>query len=116
MRSDPDGARKVILATNIAQTSLTVEGVTTVVDGGWVRVAAYDLASGANRLVTRRISRAAADQRALPCTSAFRCTCRGPTPTTQLDLLALSSEAVSPGRHWSFWYLENDSNDSKIMV
>lgn len=64
LRPDPDGARKVILATNIAQTSLTVEGVTTVVDGGWVRVAAYDLASGANRLVTRRISRAAAEQRA----------------------------------------------------
>jgi len=64
LRADPDGLRKVILATNIAQTSLTVEGVRTVVDGGWVRVAEYDLASGADRLVTRRISRAAADQRA----------------------------------------------------
>lgn len=64
LRPDPDGLRKVILATNIAQTSLTVEGVRVVVDGGWARVAEYDLASGADRLVTRRISRAAADQRA----------------------------------------------------
>ena len=59
-----DGRRKVILATNIAQTSLTVEGVTTVVDGGWARVARFDLGSGANRLETQRVSRASADQRA----------------------------------------------------
>lgn len=62
----PDAAarRKVILATNIAQTSLTVEGVHTVVDGGLVRVARFDLAAGANRLDTERISWASADQRA----------------------------------------------------
>ena len=59
-----DGIRKVILATNIAQTSLTVEGVNTVVDGGLVRVARFDLGSGANRLETQRVSRASADQRA----------------------------------------------------
>lgn len=59
-----DGVRKVILATNIAQTSLTVEGVNTVVDGGLVRVARFDLGSGANRLETQRVSRASADQRA----------------------------------------------------
>ncbi|HSW13500.1 MAG TPA: ATP-dependent helicase HrpB [Solimonas sp.] len=59
-----DGRRKVILATNIAQTSLTVEGVTTVVDGGLVRVARFDLGAGANRLETQRVSRASADQRA----------------------------------------------------
>lgn len=58
------GQRKVILATNIAQTSLTVEGVTTVVDGGLVRSARFDLGAGANRLETRRVSRASADQRA----------------------------------------------------
>lgn len=61
---DPAGRRKVILATNIAQTSLTVEGVTTVVDGGWVRVARFDLGAGADRLDTERVSKAAADQRA----------------------------------------------------
>ena len=59
-----DGVRKIILATNIAQTSLTVEGVTTVVDGGQVRVARFDLGAGANRLDTQRVSRASADQRA----------------------------------------------------
>jgi ATP-dependent helicase HrpB len=59
-----DGRRKIILATNIAQTSITVEGVTTVVDGGYARVARFDLGSGANRLETQRVSRASADQRA----------------------------------------------------
>lgn len=59
-----DGVRKIILATNIAQTSLTVEGVTTVVDGGQARVARFDLGAGANRLDTQRVSRASADQRA----------------------------------------------------
>lgn len=60
---DPAGRRKVILATNLAQTSLTVEGVTTVVDGGYVRVARFDLGAGANRLDTERVSRASAEQR-----------------------------------------------------
>jgi ATP-dependent helicase HrpB len=59
-----DGRRKVILSTNIAQTSLTVEGVTTVVDAGYARVARFDLGAGANALELQRISRASADQRA----------------------------------------------------
>lgn len=60
---DAQGQRKVILATNIAQTSLTVEGVTTVIDAGYVRFARFDLGAGANVLETRRVSRASADQR-----------------------------------------------------
>ncbi|NGY05500.1 ATP-dependent helicase HrpB [Solimonas terrae] len=64
LRPDADGRRKIILATNIAQTSLTVEGVDTVVDGGLVRVARFDLSAGANRLETLNVSRASADQRA----------------------------------------------------
>ncbi len=60
----PVGRRKIILATNIAQTSLTIEGVTSVIDSGLARVARFDLGAGANRLETVRISRAAADQRA----------------------------------------------------
>lgn len=64
LQPSTDGRRKIILATNIAQTSLTVEGVRTVVDGGYVRVARFDLGAGANRLETQRISRASADQRA----------------------------------------------------
>jgi ATP-dependent helicase HrpB len=60
---DAEGRRKVILSTNLAQTSLTVEGVTTVVDGGYARVARFDPGAGSNRLETQRISRAAAEQR-----------------------------------------------------
>ncbi|HET8882364.1 MAG TPA: ATP-dependent helicase HrpB [Solimonas sp.] len=64
LRPDAEGRRKIILATNIAQTSLTVEGVDTVIDGGLVRVARFDLGAGANRLETESVSRASADQRA----------------------------------------------------
>jgi ATP-dependent helicase HrpB len=59
----PPGTRKIVLATNIAETSLTIEGVRVVVDSGLVRRAAFDPASGMSRLETRRISRAAAEQR-----------------------------------------------------
>jgi ATP-dependent helicase HrpB len=59
----PEGRRKVVLATNIAETSLTIEGVGVVVDGGYCRTPRLDLASGMSRLVTRRISRASARQR-----------------------------------------------------
>lgn len=64
LRLPPPGRRKLVLATNIAQTSVTVEGVRTVVDSGLVRIARYDLGAGANRLVTERVSRASAEQRA----------------------------------------------------
>ncbi len=57
------GMRRVILATNIAETSLTIEGVQAVVDAGLVRVAQFDPASGMTRLVTQNISRANAEQR-----------------------------------------------------
>jgi ATP-dependent helicase HrpB len=59
----PVGRRKVVLATNIAETSLTIEGVRVVVDSGYCRRPQFDVASGMTRLVTRRISRAAAEQR-----------------------------------------------------
>ena len=59
-----DGRRKVVLATSIAETSLTVPGVRIVVDGGFRRAPRLDPASGLSRLVTVRISRAAAEQRA----------------------------------------------------
>ncbi|MDB5494311.1 MAG: helicase [Phenylobacterium sp.] len=59
----PAGRRKVVLATSIAETSLTIEGVRVVIDGGVARVPRYDPASGLTRLATVRVSRAAADQR-----------------------------------------------------
>ncbi len=55
--------RKVVLATPIAETSLTIEGITIVVDSGYARVPQFDPRSGLTRLVTQRISRASADQR-----------------------------------------------------
>ncbi|HSN70379.1 MAG TPA: helicase-related protein, partial [Steroidobacteraceae bacterium] len=55
--------RRVVLATNVAETSLTIEGVRVVVDSGLERRAVFDPATGMSRLVTQRISRASADQR-----------------------------------------------------
>jgi ATP-dependent helicase HrpB len=59
----PQGRRKVVLATSIAETSLTLEGVRVVIDAGLARTPRYDPASGLTRLQTVRVSRAAADQR-----------------------------------------------------
>jgi ATP-dependent helicase HrpB len=59
----PPGKRKVVLATSIAETSLTIEGVRVVVDCGLARVPRYDPPSGLVRLETVRVSQAAADQR-----------------------------------------------------
>jgi ATP-dependent helicase HrpB len=56
--------RRVVLATSIAETSLTVPGVRIVIDGGWRRVPRLDPSTGLTRLATVRVSRAAADQRA----------------------------------------------------
>ncbi len=60
----PSRRRKVVLATNIAETSLTIDGVATVIDGGLARSASHDPARGLDRLELGRISRASADQRA----------------------------------------------------
>ncbi len=57
------GRRKVVLATSIAETSLTIEGVRVVIDCGYARVPRYEPQSGLTRLETVRVSRAAADQR-----------------------------------------------------
>lgn len=63
IRPAPPGRRKIVLATTIAETSLTIEGVTAVVDGGYARASRFDPASGMSRLVTVRVSQAAAEQR-----------------------------------------------------
>ncbi len=59
----PKGARKIVLATAIAETSLTIEDVRVVIDSGQQRLAEYDPAIGLTRLVTRRVSAASAEQR-----------------------------------------------------
>jgi ATP-dependent helicase HrpB len=59
----PPGGRKIILATDIAESALTIEGVDAVIDAGLARVALFDPASGAMKLETRRAARASVDQR-----------------------------------------------------
>ncbi|MEE3663797.1 ATP-dependent helicase HrpB [Brenneria sp. g21c3] len=59
-----DGRRKVVLATNIAETSLTIEGIRLVVDSGLERTTRFDVKSGLTRLVTQRVSQASMVQRA----------------------------------------------------
>ncbi len=59
----PAGKRKVVLATSIAETSLTIEGVRVVIDGGLARVPRFEPGVGITRLETVRVSRASADQR-----------------------------------------------------
>jgi ATP-dependent helicase HrpB len=59
----PPGRRKIVLATSIAETSITIEGVRIVIDSGLVRVPRYEPDVGVTRLDTVRVSRAAADQR-----------------------------------------------------
>ena len=59
----PPGRRKVVLATSIAETSLTIEGVRVVIDSGVARVPRYEPGSGLTGLETVRVSRASADQR-----------------------------------------------------
>ncbi|MBB4066911.1 ATP-dependent helicase HrpB [Gellertiella hungarica] len=59
-----DGARKVVLATSIAETSITIDGVRIVIDSGLQRIPVYEPSTGITRLETVRVSRASADQRA----------------------------------------------------
>lgn len=60
----PEGHRKIVLSTNVAETSLTIEGVRVVVDCGLVRRSTFDPGTGMSRLETQRVSRASATQRA----------------------------------------------------
>ncbi len=64
IRRDPQGRRRIVLATAIAETSLTLDGVSVVVDSGLARLAEFDRAAGTTHLVTRRASQASAAQRA----------------------------------------------------
>ncbi len=61
---DPAGRRKVVLATNVAETSVTIPGVRTVIDSGLARVARFDAGPGLDQLALERIARSSADQRA----------------------------------------------------
>ncbi|MFD2669993.1 ATP-dependent helicase HrpB [Marinicrinis sediminis] len=58
------GTRKIVLATSIAETSVTIDGIQVVIDSGWVRKPQFSPRTGLSQLITTRISKAAADQRA----------------------------------------------------
>ncbi|MFC4873268.1 ATP-dependent helicase HrpB [Negadavirga shengliensis] len=60
----PSGKRKVVLATSIAETSLTIEGIKVIIDSGYTRSSQFDPKSGLSKLVTSTITKDAADQRA----------------------------------------------------
>ncbi|MCG9910228.1 MAG: ATP-dependent helicase HrpB [Flavobacteriales bacterium] len=60
----PQGKRKIVLATSIAETSLTIEGIRIVVDSGFMRSSRFDAKTGLTRLETTRVSKDSADQRA----------------------------------------------------
>ncbi|MET1754938.1 ATP-dependent helicase HrpB [Novosphingobium sp. RD2P27] len=87
IRRDAEGRRRIVLATSIAETSLTLEGVSVVVDAGLARRAEFDRAAGVTRLATHRASRAAAAQR------AGRAARQGPGVAYRLW-----EEAAHPGR------------------
>ncbi|MXP41223.1 ATP-dependent helicase HrpB [Altererythrobacter soli] len=87
IRRDPQGRRRIVLATAIAETSITLEGVSVVVDAGLSRRAEFDLAAGVTHLVTHRASQAAAAQR------AGRAARQGPGVAYRLW-----EEAAHPGR------------------
>ncbi len=61
---NPEGKRKIVLTTSIAETSLTIEGITVVIDSGYARSPRFDLQTGLTRLETIKVTKDAADQRA----------------------------------------------------
>jgi ATP-dependent helicase HrpB len=87
IRRDPQGRRRIVLATAIAETSITLDGVSVVVDAGLSRRAEFDIAAGVTHLVTHRASQAAAAQR------AGRAARQGPGVAHRLW-----EEAAHPGR------------------
>jgi ATP-dependent helicase HrpB len=64
IKPSPDGIRKVVLATSIAETSITIDGVNIIIDSGYQRLPTFEPASGLTHLETVRASKASVDQRA----------------------------------------------------
>jgi ATP-dependent helicase HrpB len=93
---EPAGRRKVVLSTNVAETSVTIDGVTTVVDSGLMRLASHSPWSGLPTLTTAKISRASATQRAGRA-GRTRAACCGCIPRAISSLVASTSCPKSPG-------------------
>ncbi|QRG78398.1 ATP-dependent helicase HrpB [Citrobacter sp. R56] len=109
----PAGMRKVVLATNIAETSLTIEGIRLVVDSAQERVARFDPRTGLTRLITQRVSQASMTQRAgragrlepgiclhlLPKDQAERAAAQSEPEILQSDLSGVLMELLQWGCH-----------------
>ncbi|MDA8477149.1 ATP-dependent helicase HrpB [Citrobacter sp. Awk 4] len=109
----PAGMRKVVLATNIAETSLTIEGIRLVVDSAQERVARFDARTGLTRLITQRVSQASMTQRAgragrlepgiclhlLPKDQAERAAAQSEPEILQSDLSGVLMELLQWGCH-----------------
>nr|WP_162381108.1 ATP-dependent helicase HrpB [Citrobacter sp. NCU1] len=109
----PAGMRKVVLATNIAETSLTIEGIRLVVDSAQERVARFDARTGLTRLITQRVSQASMTQRAgragrlepgiclhlLPKDQAQRAAAQSEPEILQSDLSGVLMELLQWGCH-----------------
>lgn len=109
----PAGLRKVVLATNIAETSLTIEGIRLVVDSAQERVARFDPRTGLTRLITQRVSQASMTQRAgragrlepgiclhlLPKDQAERAAAQSEPEILQSDLSGVLMELLQWGCH-----------------
>lgn len=89
----PKGFRKVVLATNIAETSLTIEGIRLVVDCAQERVARFDPRTGLTKLITQRVSQASMTQRAGRAGRLEPGICLHLTGKEQAERAALQSEA-----------------------
>ncbi|WP_098746849.1 ATP-dependent helicase HrpB [Paenibacillus sp. EZ-K15] len=63
IRRDSNGRRKIVLSTSIAESSITIEGIKSVIDSGYMRTEVFSPRTGLPQLITRRLSRASADQR-----------------------------------------------------
>ena len=115
IRPDPDGRRKIVLATSIAETSLTIDGVRVVVDSGLSRVPRFSPRTGMTRLETVRVSRASADQRRgragrlgpgvcyrlWPEHEDSHLLANTPPEITSADLAPLALDLAAAGRHRS---------------
>lgn len=92
---DAQGRRKIVLSTNLAETSLTIEGIGAVIDSGFVRKALYDVSSGMTTLTTQRISQASAEQRKGRAGRLFSGKCyRLWTESQQAQLLAFDEPEI----------------------
>lgn len=114
-----DGRRKVVLATNIAETSLTIEGIRLVVDSGLERTTRFDVKSGLTRLVTQRVSQASMVQRAGRAGRLSAGTCWHLCSREQAERAAAQSDAeILNSDLSSFWLdlLQWGCTDVELLV